>query len=813
MPRLFAGDPYREKKVEALVHFLASTGSLRHEPPNLKALAPGKELYHRVGCVACHGTRDQLGQAEKLLPASVPLGDLHAKYSVFSLAAFLDNPLHVRPSGRMPRLVTGKDAKDIASYLLQGLKVDLASIKGAAKYAYYEGTWDKLPDFSKLKAQATGIGAAFDLGPARRGNDYAMTFSGYFKLDRDGAYTFFLHSDDGSKLFLDGQQAIDNDGVHAPRAVSSTVKLAKGIHKVAVQFFQVGGGAELDVQVAGPRLPQQPLAALVGVSEAAVDKPPAPPKPDDEDYLALQPALVEKGKTLFVSSGCANCHSMQGDQKLLVSTLKAPALENIQAAGGCLTGSPAVGLPRFSLIRAQAEVLSAVLRRPLHPNKEPRDVISQTLLAFNCYACHSRDKQGGPDEALDRFFQSKEPEMGDEGRVPPPLDGVGAKLNADYLRQILDQGSHDRPYMYTRMPGFGAANIGPLVQALAELDTMPPAERVAFSDSSAKVKAAGRHLVGSQALGCIKCHTFAGQRAEGVQGIDMLLMPRRVRRDWFHAYLIDPARLRPGTRMPTAWPDGKTLLPEVLGGKTYSQVEAIWVYLQDGGSAQLPVGLQRHSIPLVPGKGAIIYRNFIHGAGTRAIGVGYPEKVNLAFDANDLRLALLWQGAFIDAARHWTDRGSGWEGPLGDNVLTLPAGPSFARLEKVDSAWPAKASREAGYRFLGYHLTADDRPTFLYSVAEIHVEDFPVAVAGQEGTLRRSLILTSVKPIDSLVFRAAVGNKIESLAGGWYRIDGWKLRLANGLAPWIRSSAGKSELLLPVTFKDRKAQVSLEYVW
>ena len=43
--------------------------------------------------------------------------------------------------------------------------------------------------------------------------------------------------------------------------------------------------------------------------------------------------------------------------------------------------------------------------------------------------------------------------MGDEARIPPPLDSVGAKLNADYVKQVIDKGAHDRPYMYTQMPG------------------------------------------------------------------------------------------------------------------------------------------------------------------------------------------------------------------------------------------------------------------------------------------------------------------------------------------------------------------------
>src|SRR4029078_6401971 len=88
----------------------------------------------------------------------------------------------------------------------------------------------------------------------------------------------------------------------------------------------------------------------------------------------------------------------------------------------------------------------------------------------------------------------------------------------------------------------------------------------AFAEPCRRVKSAGRFLAGGQALGCIKCHTFNGIKTEGVQAIDMTTMPRRLRRDWFHRYLLDPQADRPGTRMPSAWPMGVTLLPKVLEG-------------------------------------------------------------------------------------------------------------------------------------------------------------------------------------------------------------------------------------------------------
>jgi mono/diheme cytochrome c family protein len=764
--------------------------------------------------VACHGTRDAAGKPDKVLATSVPLGELAQKYSIPSLAAFLENPHRVRPSGRMPRILTGPEARAVASYLLQGIKLNLSTAKGATTYSYFEGAWDRLPDFAKLKPSATGVGTAFDLGVSRRSDNYGLKFDGYFPLDRDGKYHFMLHSDDGSKLLVDGKQVVDNDGVHAPKSVSGSVQLTRGIHKVTVLFFQVGGGVELTVEIGGPGLATQNLGNLVAVSEEILKKKPAKPKPKkEEDDIDIQPALVEKGKAIFTSAGCASCHAMTADRKSLPSTLKAPALATLKDGGGCLAAKATPVAPWFTLDDGQRAALAAALKKGKPASKEPAAVIARTLTTLNCYACHVRNKKGGPEEDLNKLFQTTQPEMGDEARIPPPLDGVGGKLTLDYLKQILDSGGHDRPYMLTRMPAFGLGNVNGLVDAFKALDKPAKVGAVDIDLPTAKVKAAGRHMVGDQAFGCIKCHTFAGHKAEGVQGMDMTVLARRLRREWFHSYLLDPQRIRPGTRMPAAWPDGKSLLTDILDGKAATQIEAIWIYLKDGGSAQLPLGLNKHSIPLIPDKGAIIYRNFIDKAGPRAIGVGYPERVHLAFDANGMRLALLWQGAFIDAARHWTDRGAGFEGPMGDNILALPAGVNFATLARVDAAWPTTAAKEMGYKFKGYKLTVDDRPTFLYTVNGIKIDDFPNPVKGKEPGLRRSLKLSSAKAPYNLYFRAGVAAKIKALGSGWYRLDGWKMKIESKTAPQIRQAGGKNELVVPVSFTDGKAEIVQVFVW
>jgi mono/diheme cytochrome c family protein len=814
MPHLLANDPEREQKVEALVHFLSSTGIVKQERPQGKNVGTGRDLYHKVGCVACHGTRKADGSADLVLPSSVPLGNLKEKYSITSLSLFLESPHLTRPSGRMPQILNGKESKEVATFLLQGIKTPPPMGRGTTTYAYYEGDWDKLPDFSKMKAQSQGTGVALDLTAARRGNNYGLRFEGYFQADREADYTFATNSDDGSKIYVDGKLVVDNDGIHPPQTRRGKIKLTKGNHKVTLDFFQGGGGAELSAQVEAPGFGSYNLAELLAATEADLEKKKPEVKNDDPDYLEIQPALVEKGKALFASSGCASCHQMTVNKQPLLSSLTAPVLGKVEPGKGCLADAPQSGKPWYALSASQRAALMAAIKTPVPPASTPKEKVAETFVRLNCYACHVRDKVGGRLEELDKSFQTVQPEMGDEGRLPPPLDGVGAKLNPAYLKQLLDKGAHDRPYMHTRMPGFGDANVGHLIEAFAALDSLPETPAVKFEQTPARVKATARHLVGAQAFGCIKCHTFAGQKAEGVQGIDMAIMTQRVRRDWFHAYVSDPQSIRPGTRMPAAFLKGKSVLPEFLDGTALQQVEAMWAYLSDGTKAQLPLGASAKSIPLMPTDGAILYRNFIDGGGPRAIGVGYPERIHLTFDANDLRLALLWEGAFIDAARHWTDRGVGQQGPLGDNVLKLAGGTPFAILGKDGDAWPGTPARQRGYRFLGYRLSVDDRPTFLYSVEGVKVEDLPTPVADKVATLRRSLKLTSEKPVEGLSYRAATGNKIEAKEDGWYLIDGtWRVKLEGAAPAQIRTIGGKMELIVPVRFADGKAEILQTYKW
>ncbi|MFI5934005.1 family 16 glycoside hydrolase [Actinoplanes sp. NPDC051494] len=60
-----------------------------------------------------------------------------------------------------------------------------------------------------------------------------------------GAYLFRLTSDDGSKLWLDDNLVVDNDGLHGAEPRDGTVTLTAGVHALRVEYFERGGGQQL----------------------------------------------------------------------------------------------------------------------------------------------------------------------------------------------------------------------------------------------------------------------------------------------------------------------------------------------------------------------------------------------------------------------------------------------------------------------------------------------------------------------------------------------------------------------------------------
>jgi hexosaminidase len=132
-------------------------------------------------------------------------------------------------------------------------------------YAYYEGEWSKLPDFDALKPVRVGRVYEFSLNDAKARQDrFAIRFTSMIDIPDDGVYTFFVKSDDGSQLLIDGTLVVDNDGLHGEREESGTATLKAGRHSITVLYFEGTEGQMLEVsyQGAGSEKRTVPAGAL-----------------------------------------------------------------------------------------------------------------------------------------------------------------------------------------------------------------------------------------------------------------------------------------------------------------------------------------------------------------------------------------------------------------------------------------------------------------------------------------------------------------------------------------------------------------------
>ena len=138
-------------------------------------------------------------------------------------------------------------------------------VKNGISWELFLGEFKVLPDFNHLKTNRMGEVYRFGLKKIDLPKfNFALRFKSFIQVDKTGKYTFYVNSNDGSKLYMDGKLLIDNDGEHGVRELSNSVNLSKGRHLIGVDYFQTGGGKALTVSYSSEEIAYQliPESAL-----------------------------------------------------------------------------------------------------------------------------------------------------------------------------------------------------------------------------------------------------------------------------------------------------------------------------------------------------------------------------------------------------------------------------------------------------------------------------------------------------------------------------------------------------------------------
>ncbi len=589
MPNVFhasenaASDPV----IDFLTHFLIARGGvmkLRHAPVDASLIAAGEHLYHTVGCVACHPAQN----GEPGPEPGVPLGLLEEKIGVDPLTEFLLDPLKARPSGRMPDMgLSAGEARAIAAYLLrkqvgnpQLLKPN-APIENGFAYELFKDVDAAVADLAKVQPAAAGKVDGLEAeieGLSSAGPKVAVLYDGRLSVFEAGERRFRLSGGVGSSLAVNGKPVL---------VIASGSSSGEGV--IALD----AGTAALSIRRVGPTPVRLEWLDDQGEWEAVpADRITAPNElvmmPLRWRGVTLDAQKVKLGRQMFSALRCAACHQLD-DIRPMVTAKPFDRLK-VYSIVGCTGDHVKQSVPRFDFSEEQRKTLKALVRGKA-ALAEPQPVERRAAIGmarFNCRNCHVRDGLGGPDAGEKHWFQSSlAQDVGEEGHLPPALDGVGAKLKPEALAAIVGGDRHRvRPYLKTRMPQFGTDVTKQLTDDLVALDRPTKSGRETALPASAIES--GRALAGTDGLGCVACHDYRGVPGVAVPGINLSAMAARLNRDWFFRFMKAPGEVKPGTRMPVFWPDGVAALKDIEGGDARAQIAALWSYLSQGEDMPAP---------------------------------------------------------------------------------------------------------------------------------------------------------------------------------------------------------------------------------
>jgi mono/diheme cytochrome c family protein len=562
--------------------------------PGAEVIGRGERLFVELGCHGCHLAEgyEELAKQDGVTAIGPSLRRIGAKVDHGWLVRWITNPHAYRPRTRMPNFMFERQqAIQIAAYLLADTRAESEAWRAAHPAPELAGG-PELVARGKALVDSIGCRACHAFAPDEVAGQLGANKDIVPNLARIAEKT------DAQWLYA---------WLRNPRGYSAVARMPS------------------------LRLSDDEARAITAYLTTLGEKEAEPP--DLEAQLA-DPNNVAAGEKLVRKYGCFGCHDIPGMEKesrigAELSSFGSKTKEELFF--GDRTDIPETWddwtynklltprtyatkwieqvMPQFDLADEDIRALRVFLASRTdakvppkyveHAPGEPQIVAGHRLVArYNCTGCHVIDGRGGD---IRRLYQ-EQPTL-----APPILNGEGAKVQASWLFNFVKSPSPIRPWLAVRMPTFGLTDeeANTVVQYFDALDHVEVPyvhlELAAFSPQSIE---AGKLLTSKDYFDCFSCHQRGAQKPQGPPegwAPDLAMAHARLNPEWIIAWLRDPQKVMPGTKMPSFFPGGP---PDILGGDDEAQIRALRDYVITLGMTP-PAALPTQAAGAIPtGPGA-----------------------------------------------------------------------------------------------------------------------------------------------------------------------------------------------------------------
>ena len=493
------------------VLFPATNAAMAESKSVSMSLRSGRDLVYESRCVRCHASP---GSAPELAMDAPTFNGIGGRRQAAWMARWIENPSALRPGTPMPRIFHGSDAAANAG----AVAAYLGSLQGSVPPAAAAG-------------------------------------------DVESGKTLF------EKLHCIACHVAPDGGEALPGLISQKQVKAKFSPGALAAFLQKPEEHFAWIRMPNFRLTAEEAGHLAAYLESVADPAESVPAPGDA-------ASMEKGKTLVATSGCLNCHSLDGVKNEFMAK---PLVElaSDRWTGGCLADAPVAGAraPQFSFSdreRAALRAFAATDRASLGRSTDA-DFLERQSHHLNCRGCHGK---------FEGF---------------PHWELLYGKLKPEWAARFIGGGEawKPRPWLDSRMPAFPAyaAALGRGLATIAGHAAVTPPDPAA-SDAAVLAQAGQKLVSANGGFSCISCHgvgDFAATQVFEAPGINLAYSYERLLPDYYRRWLRAPTSIDAESKMPVYFDEtGRSPLPDILEGDGPRTVAAIWEYLRLGTKAPRP---------------------------------------------------------------------------------------------------------------------------------------------------------------------------------------------------------------------------------